>query len=74
MKRSKSTKNSEFFARGKHPTLYHHFELSEVILRLKLIENLSLYSQSKTGVHLRIYGELTQLLTPDQTILDTVTV
>ena len=27
-KRSKLTKNSEFFACGKHPTLYHHFELS----------------------------------------------
>ena len=27
-KRSKLIKTSEFFARGKHPTLYHHFELS----------------------------------------------
>ena len=27
-KRSKLTKNSDFFARGEHTTLSHHFELS----------------------------------------------
>ena len=38
-KPSKLTKNSDFFARGECATLSHHFELFEVILRLKLIEN-----------------------------------
>ena len=37
-KRSKLTKNSTFFASGERATLSHHFEPSQVILRLKLIE------------------------------------
>ena len=39
-KRSKLTQNSDFFAFGECATLYHHFEPSQVILRLKLIEKL----------------------------------
>ena len=39
-KRSKLTKNSDFFAHGERATLSHHFEPSWVILRLlQLIKN-----------------------------------
>ena len=35
----KNDLNSDFFSRGERATLSHHFEPSQVILRLKLIEN-----------------------------------
>ena len=35
-KRSKLTKNSDFFALGESATLSHHFEPSWIILRLKI--------------------------------------